>query len=94
MFTFVKIIITTLILFFPLNQDTFLVNSWHHQGLKKIANNIHVIAKSYDGLPEAVVIDTSVHPFMIAVQFHPERLGNNNLIHTQMRKNFFKALYN
>ena len=81
-------------LIFPLHQDTFLVNSWHHQGLKMIAKNIHVIAKSYDGLPEAVVIDTSVHPFMIAVQFHPERLGNNNLIHTQMRKNFFKALYN
>ena len=79
---------------FPLNQDTFLVNSWHHQGLKQIAENIHVIAKSYDGLPEAVVMDTSVHPFMIAVQFHPERLGKNNLIHTQMRNNFFKALYN
>tara|TARA_B100001115_G_C15815764_1_gene404978 strand:- start:322 stop:1041 length:720 start_codon:yes stop_codon:yes gene_type:complete len=79
---------------FPLNQDTFLVNSWHHQGLKQIAENIHVIAKSYDGLPEAVVMDTSVHPFMIAVQFHPERLEKNNLIHTQMRNNFFKALYN
>ena len=79
-------------LIFPSNLDTFLVNSWHHQGLKKISPYLKVIASSYDGLPEAVVMDTSVHPFMIAVQFHPERLGNNNLIHKQMRASFFSAI--
>ena len=62
-------------LIFPLFKDTFLVNSWHHQGLKDISPNLNVIARSYDGLPEAVVMNDSVHPFMIAVQFHPERLG-------------------
>ena len=61
-------------LIFPLLKDTFLVNSWHHQGLKDISQNLNVIARSYDGLPEAVVMNDSVHPFMIAVQFHPERL--------------------
>ena len=81
-------------LIFPLHQDTFLVNSWHHQGLKNIAKNIHIIAKSYDGLPEAAVMDTSAHPFMIAVQFHPERLGKENGIHKQMRASFFNAIYN
>ena len=59
-------------LIFPLLKDTFLVNSWHHQGLKDISQNLNVIARSYDGLPEAVVMNDSVHPFMIAVQFHPE----------------------
>ena len=39
-------------LIFPLVQDTFLVNSWHHQGVKDVAHNIKVIAKSYDGLPD------------------------------------------
>ena len=34
-------------------------------------------------LPEAAVMDTTVHPFMIAVQFHPERLGKDNAIHKQ-----------
>ena len=81
-------------LIFPLLQDTFLVNSWHHQGLKDIAKNIHIVAKSYDGLPEAAVVDTSAHPFMIAVQFHPERLGKENGIHKQMRASFFNAIYN
>ena len=81
-------------LIFPLNQDTFLVNSWHHQGLKDIADNIHIIARSYDGLPEAAIMDTLVHPFMIAVQFHPERLAKDNGIHQQMKSSFLDAIYN
>lgn len=79
-------------LIFPLEKDTFLVNSWHHQGLKDIAKNIKIIAKSYDGLPEAAVVDRAIHPFMIAVQFHPERLGQDNVIHQQMRSSFFRAI--
>ena len=79
-------------LIFPLGKDTFLVNSWHHQGLKDIAENIYIIAKSYDGLPEAAIMDTSIHPFIIAVQFHPERLGKENPIHKQMRTSFFRAI--
>ena len=81
-------------LIFPLDQDTFVVNSWHHQGLKDIADNIHVLARSYDGLPEAAIMDTAIHPFMIAVQFHPERLGSDNVIHKQIRSSFFNAIYN
>ena len=81
-------------LIFPLDKDTFLVNSWHHQGLKDVAKGIYVIARSYDGLPEAVVMDTALHPFMIAVQFHPERLGKDNAIHQQMRSSFFNAINN
>jgi len=81
-------------LIFPLDKDTFLVNSWHHQALKDIANNINIIARSFDGLPEAAIIDTKIHPFMIAVQFHPERLGKNNVIHQRMRSSFFHAIYN
>ena len=80
-------------LIFPLAQDTFSVNSWHHQGLKDIAHDIKVIAKSYDGLPEAAIINTEIHPFMIAVQFHPERLGKDNGIHKRMRSSFFTAMY-
>jgi len=74
-------------------KDTFIVNSWHHQGLKDIAEGILVIAESYDGLPEAIVMDKQKHPFMIAVQFHPERLGANNGIHKNMRARFFDAIY-
>lgn len=81
-------------LIFPNGTDTFMVNSWHHQGLKDISENLRIIARSYDGLPEAVVMEKSTHPFMIAVQFHPERLGKDNAIHQQMRSSFFHAIYN
>ena len=79
-------------LIFPLYKDTFLVNSWHHQGLKDISENLRIIARSYDGLPEAAVMNSLVHPFMIAVQFHPERLGKDNAIHKQMRESFHNAM--
>ena len=59
---------------------------------KDIAKNIKIIAKSYDGLPEAAVMDRAIHPFMSAVQFHPERLGQDNVIHQQMRSSFFRAI--
>ena len=74
-------------------DTVFTVNSWHHQGLKDIAEGILVIAESADGLPEAVIMDKKIHPFMIAVQFHPERLGSDNGIHKNMRSNFFNAIY-
>ncbi|MGY8989137.1 MAG: gamma-glutamyl-gamma-aminobutyrate hydrolase family protein [Flavobacteriales bacterium] len=38
-----------------------MVNSWHHQGLKIIPNNLRVIARSFDRLDEAVVIDIFIH---------------------------------
>ena len=84
---------------FPVNgkvlpkKQFFKVNSWHHQGLKEIAENIIVIAESYDGLPEAVVINKKVHPFMIGVQFQPERLGKYNPIHVNMRDKFYQQIF-
>ena len=79
-------------LIFPEGQDTFMVNSWHHQGLKNIPNGINVVARSFDGLPEAICVDEKIHPFMIAVQFHPERLDSDNPIRKRMRNNFYNAI--
>ena len=79
-------------LIFPIETDTIMVNSWHHQGLKIIPNHLRVIARSYDNLPEAVVMDKSEHPFMIAVQFHPERLGEENIIYQTMKYSFYKQV--
>ena len=59
---------------------------------KNIPKGINVVARSFDGLPEAIYIDEQLHPFMIAVQFHPERLGNDNPIHKRMRKSFLDAV--
>tara|TARA_B100000900_G_scaffold305249_1_gene263913 strand:- start:13889 stop:14626 length:738 start_codon:yes stop_codon:yes gene_type:complete len=86
------VITDTCSLIFPLGKDTFTVNSWHHQGLKDISACLQVIAKSNDGLAEAIVMDKAFHPFMIAVQFHPERLGNEHPVHIQMKNSFYKAI--
>ena len=81
-------------LIFPKNDtsSSFIVNSWHHQGLNDLAKGVIVLARSNDMLPEAIALDSNLHPFMIAVQFHPERLGGNNGISITMRDNFFKAI--
>ena len=81
-------------LIFPKNDtsSSFIVNSWHHQGLNDLAKGVIVLARSNDMLPEAIVLDSNLHPFMIAVQFHPERLSGNNGISITMRDNFFKAI--
>ena len=86
------VLVDTCSLIFPLGTDTIMVNSWHHQGLKIMTNNLRVIARAFDGLPEAVVMEKSEHPFMIAVQFHPERLEEDNIIHTTMKESFHKEI--
>jgi putative glutamine amidotransferase len=86
------VLVDTCSLIFPNGTDTIMVNSWHHQGLKIMPNHLCVIARAFDGLPEAVVMDKSVHPFMVAVQFHPERLGKENAIHQTMKRSFYKEI--
>ena len=77
---------------FPKGSSNFTVNSWHHQGLKDISESIKVVAESSDGLPEAIIVDQSVHPYMVAVQFHPERLGENHPITKRIKTSFYKAI--
>jgi gamma-glutamyl-gamma-aminobutyrate hydrolase PuuD len=48
-----------------------LVNSYHHQSVKDIASGFRVVAKSPDGVVEAIESDT--YP-AIGVQFHPEKM--------------------
>lgn len=46
------------------------VNSFHHEGIKKLADGLDASAKSPDGLIEA--IENPYYPYMIGVQWHPE----------------------
>jgi len=52
----------------------FVVNSYHHQAIKRLADNFEILAKSDDGIIEA--IKHKELP-IIAVQFHPERMVND-----------------
>lgn len=48
------------------------VNSYHHQGIKRLASSLQPTAVAPDGLIEGVQ-DPS-HPFRMGLQFHPERM--------------------
>ncbi len=55
--------------------DKALVNSWHHQAIKKLAGSLRVTARSRDGVIEAVEADGCDMPPIIGVQWHPEELA-------------------
>jgi putative glutamine amidotransferase len=46
------------------------VNSSHHQGINKAAENLKIMAVADDGLTEAIYMPD--HPYLWAVQWHPE----------------------
>jgi putative glutamine amidotransferase len=53
-----------------LKTETVKVNSYHHQGIKKLADSLTPVAAAGDGLVEAVVMPDK--KFVLAVQWHPE----------------------
>ncbi len=55
-----------------LGVDHLSVNSLHHQALKETSPVCRIVARSPDGMIEA--IEVSHHPFAIGVQWHPEEL--------------------
>jgi putative glutamine amidotransferase len=53
-----------------IGKERIEVNSYHHQGINKLAKGLEVMALADDGLVEAVYMP--VHPYVWAVQWHPE----------------------
>ena len=54
---------------------SFGVNSYHHQAVKDVGENIRVCATAPDGIIEAV--EHTDHPFFMGVQWHPEYYVQN-----------------
>ena len=51
-------------------EDEIAVNSYHHQGIKKLGKNLQVLAFSEDDIIEAIQVKNK--KFIMAVQWHPE----------------------
>jgi putative glutamine amidotransferase len=62
-----------------LKTEGGIVNSNHHQGIRDLAPGLLVSAQSVDGLPECVEWeDHNKKGFLLAVQWHPERLKKDD----------------
>lgn len=67
-----------------------LVNTYHHQGIKKLGKELIPMAKSPDGLVEGIF-----HPefkFIVGLQFHPERMYQEYPGNKLVFKAFMEAL--
>ena len=61
---------TDSLLYRMLGAETLMVNSSHHQGIKRLSEHLVPIAYADDGLTEAVCMPEK--RFVLAVQWHPE----------------------
>jgi putative glutamine amidotransferase len=70
------------------------VNSSHHQAVEKVAKPLRITAVSIDGIVEGLELraaDRHILPFLLAVQFHPERLFARHYEHLKIFKTFVAA---
>lgn len=57
------------------SKDTIWVNSRHHQCVDQLGDHFTISAYAPDSVVEAYYLsDTTIHPFTVGVQFHPENL--------------------
>jgi putative glutamine amidotransferase len=70
------------------------VNSSHHQAVVETANPLVATARSSDGIVEAMELKPKASkrmPFLLSVQFHPERLAEKFAGHRAVFSSFIKA---
>ncbi len=64
----------------------------HHQAIDRLAKDFKVLAVSSDGIIESIGWkDTLNKPFLIAVQWHPERMDTLNMLSVPIARKFLEA---
>jgi putative glutamine amidotransferase len=71
-----------------LETDSLNIVSWHHQAVRTVPKGWHISAQAEDGLIEA--IEYPDHPWMVAVQWHPE-LSGQDPAHQRLFQKFVEA---
>ncbi|WFA08198.1 gamma-glutamyl-gamma-aminobutyrate hydrolase family protein [Tissierella sp. Yu-01] len=61
------------ILYDIFKKNKLVVNSQHHQAIRKLGDNLKITARSNDGVIEAV--ESTNNKFVLGVQFHPEAMA-------------------
>jgi putative glutamine amidotransferase len=71
-------------------DNTFRVNTFHHQSIGKLGEGLKLSAVAKDGVIEG--IEHEAHPYCISVQWHPEELAPNGDVYAQrLFKSFVDA---
>lgn len=66
--------------------------SWHHQAVRKPATSLQVVAHAPDGTIEALEMPS--HPWLIAVQWHPEITAEFDLVQQRLFDELVQAARN
>lgn len=75
-------------------KQTLGVNSTHHQAVGQVAEPLGVAARSRDGVIEALELKTGAEralPWLLSVQFHPERLADRYAAHQAIFRAFTRT---
>jgi putative glutamine amidotransferase len=69
------------------------VNSTHHQAVNRVALTLRAVGKSPDGIVEAIEerLPGQLAPFLLGVQFHPERMMDRYPPHRAIFEAFITA---
>lgn len=65
-----------------IRATTFECQSWHHQAIKTLGENVTAVAYAEDGIIEAVEIDHA--PWLMAVQWHPELTAEKDILQQRL----------
>ncbi len=74
--------------------DRLGVNSSHHQAVARLAKSLRATAVSRDGVVEGMELAPAARdrlPYLLAVQFHPERLFARHAEHLELFRTFIRA---
>jgi len=71
--------------------DSAFVLSNHHQGIGRMGKDLEKMASSADGLCEAIIQNRPILPFLMAVQWHPERMDAGSPLSAPLAAAFLQA---
>ena len=69
-------------------KGEFSVNSTHHQAIKNLGSDLSAFAYSSDNLIEAIYMKD--YPFLVGVQWHPERMADS-ILSVRLFRSFVEA---